>query len=356
MELASRHPEPESVQTALKAVFNWSYRGELESIRDLYARALDRQWSSLRDLDWQQPVPDQAFVVGFRMGVIPIERTRFWRELPDAVRADVSRRTGAFLLSNYLHGEQGALMIASQLVNAVPEIEGKLYAATQTLDEARHVEVFTSYIERLGGIQPLAPSLRSLLDTLISTDDWLFKFVGMQVVIEGIALHSFRDARRETSDPLLCELLTRVSRDEARHTAYGVHYLERIVPTLDARRVAELEDFALESCRALIESNSGRSFRESLREMWVAAGIDPRDVFRGLLREQDEILREVRDSNRDGGPLMGFVMPALRRVGLMSERIDRHFHELLAGAAGPLASVLEEQREFPEDLESWAAA
>ena len=147
----------------------------------------------------------------------------------------MSRRSAAFMLSNFLHGEQGALMVAAQLVNAVPHMDGKFYAATQTLDEARHVEVFAAYIRKLDEVYPIAPGLKQLLDNVLAADDWKKKAVGMQVVAEGLALYSFRDMRNQTEEPLLKKLLTYVSRDEARHTGYGVKYLSAVVPTLSRR-------------------------------------------------------------------------------------------------------------------------
>ena len=114
-------------------------------------------------------------------------------------------------------------MVAAQLVNAVPHTDAKFYAATQTMDEARHVEVFARYIEKLDEIRPIAPSLKGILDQTLQTGDWMKKLVGMQIVVEGLALYAFREMRNLTEEPLLKDLLTYVARDEARHHAYGVH-------------------------------------------------------------------------------------------------------------------------------------
>jgi len=172
---------------------------------------------------------------------------------------ELTRRTAAFRLSQFLHGEQGALMVAAQLVNAVPHTDAKFYAATQTMDEARHVEVFARYIEKLDEIRPIAPSLKGILDQTLATGDWMKKLVGMQIVVEGLALYSFREMRNLSAEPLLRDILTYVARDESRHHAYGVQYIERCVPCLsDAERV-ELEDFALECARSLIDRNAQAS-------------------------------------------------------------------------------------------------
>src|SRR5262245_38184987 len=231
--LPTAHPvQGESVSAALTAIYNWNYDSEIDELRTLYANALDRQWIALRDLDWSSDIDREAFEQTFSIGGMPIQVTRFWQELEPKMRWEISRRSAAFMLSNFLHGEQGALMVAAQLVNAVPHMDGKFYAATQTLDEARHVEVFSAYVKRLDEVHAIAPGLKQLLDNVLAAEDWKLKTVGMQVVTEGIALYSFRDMRNETREPLLKQLLTYVSRDEARHTGYGVKYLQSIVPTL----------------------------------------------------------------------------------------------------------------------------
>src|SRR3990172_9795552 len=194
-------PRGDEVEAALTAVYNWNYDSEIDSLRTLYGNALERQWIALRDLDWSREIDREAFANTFSMGGIPIQETGFWRGLDAKTRWEMSRRTAAFMLSNFLHGEQGALMVAAQLVSAVPHMDGKFYAATQTLDEARHVEVFAAYIRKLDEVHPIAPALKKLLDSVLETEDWMKKAVGMQVVTEGLALFAFRDMRSETREP-----------------------------------------------------------------------------------------------------------------------------------------------------------
>ena len=237
------------VAAALTAIYSWNYEPEIDQLRTLYANALDRQWIALRELDWEAGIDREALTRTFTMGGLPVAETKFWQELPFETRWQVSRTSAAFMLSNFLHGEQGALMVAGQLVNAVPHMDGKLYAATQTLDEARHVEVFAAYIQKLGQVFPITRGLQELLDAIVAAPDWKFKAVGMQVVTEGLALYFFRDMRNQTQEPLLKRLLTYVSRDEARHTGYGIKYLGHVVPTLSPQENRELQDFAFECTR-----------------------------------------------------------------------------------------------------------
>jgi hypothetical protein len=349
------HPiQGDEVASALTSLYNWNYESEIDELRTLYANALERQWIGLRDLDWEQDIDRDAFSRTFSVGGFPIQKTKFWKNLEPGTKWEVSRRTAAFMLSNFLHGEQGALMVAAQLVNAVPHMDGKLYAATQTMDEARHVEVFAAYIRKLDEVHPIAPALKKLLDGVLMADGWLKKAVGMQVVTEGLALYSFRDMRNQTEEPLLKKLLTYVSRDEARHTGYGIKYLSAVVPTLTEAERHELEDFAFESARLLIDSRAGVSMRESVFEVWKQAGLDPMTAFAEIAKERETIAAELQKSGGRLGPMRGFVIPTLKAIGLGSENLIGHFDEMFrANFSGRTESVAQDTWDVPEDLEAW---
>jgi len=353
--LPERHPvQTEGVKTPMEAVYNWNYEPEIDELRTLYANALDRQWIAMKQLDWEQELDREAFSRTFSMGGIPIQETEFWKGLSADTRWEVARRSASFMLSNFLHGEQGALMVAAQLVSAVPHMDGKFYAATQTMDEARHVEGFAAYIRKLGEVQPIAPALKQLLDDVLATDDWMLKAVGMQVVTEGLALYSFRDMRNTTEEPLLKELLTYVSRDEARHTGYGVKYLSAVVPTLSDEKVAEIEDFAFEAARKLVDSRGGMTMRDSVMQLWSEAGIDPKEAFLELAKEREKIASSMRSSGGRRGPVRGFVIPTLRTIGLLSPRIQAAYDEMfLANFQGMIQPISQDVVEFPDDLEAW---
>jgi hypothetical protein len=353
--LPTRHPaRTEGVRAAMEAVYSWSYESEIDQLRTLYANALERQWIGLRDLDWDAPFDRDAFTRSVSLGGFPIQETEFWKSLDPAVRFEISRRSAAWMLSNFLHGEQGALMVASQLVAAVPHMDGKFYAATQTLDEARHVEVFAAYVRKIDEVQPISPSLKRLLDDVLAAESWLEKVVGMQVVTEGLALYSFRDMRNAAEEPLLRTLLTYVSRDEARHTGYGVKYLSFVVPTLSERERARLEDFAFEAARLLVDSRAGTTLRESVLRIWQEVGIDPADVLPRLARERAAMREQLGRSGGRFGPVRGFVIPTLRSVGLFSPRIQGHFESMFEANFGPaMADLSLDPTGLPEDLEAW---
>ncbi|NNL65788.1 MAG: ferritin-like domain-containing protein [Myxococcales bacterium] len=355
--LPVQHPQTDATHAAMDAVYNWNYEPEIDELRTLYANALDRQWIAMRDLDWEQGVDKEKFQQTFSLAGFPIQETRFWKELDPDTRWEVSRRTAAFMLSNFLHGEQGALMVASQLVNAVPHMDGKFYASTQTLDEARHVEVFAAFIKELDHIYPIMPSLKQILDQTLGHEDWLHKAVGMNIVVEGLALFTFRDMRNTTSEPLLKQLLTYVSRDEARHTGFGVKYLSHVLGEVDDRKKAELEDFAYEAARLLIDSRAGTTMRQSALEIWREAGLDPEEAFQRILKERQVVERMIGRQGGISGPVRGFVIPTLRRIGLFSERIEGHFRDMFEANLGKeRAAGLDFDIQFPESLEDWIEA
>ena len=344
--------------TAMQVIYQWNYDAEVDELRRLYVKATEAQWISERDIDWSRDIDLDLFTstpIGFGM---PVDQTSYYKSLPVATRQKVTTLTASFRLSNFLHGEQGALMVAAQLVNAVPHTDAKFYAATQTMDEARHVEVFAKYIEKLDEIRPIAPAVKQVLDATLQTDNWMKKLVGMQIVVEGLALYSFREMRNLTLEPLLKDVLTYVARDEARHHAYGVQYIERCAPLLDPQQREELEDFALEAAQTLIDQRSPQTILSSLLPLWMDAGVDPVELFQCLQREREELLgHDVK--GRRLGPVQGFVIPTLKRCGLFSERVAGRFHEFLQANLGAeiVGKNVEEFMgilpELPSDTARW---
>jgi len=355
--LATTTQEP-NLDTAMKVVYQWNYDPEVEELRRLYVMATEAQWVAERDLDWSRPIDHVKFGTTPLGSGLPIDRTSYWKSLDEETVWELTKRASAFRLSNFLHGEQGALMVAAQLVNAVPHTDAKFYASTQTMDEARHVEVFARYIQKLDEVRPIAPNLKSVLDTTLQTGDWIKKLVGMQIVVEGLALYSFREMRVLTEEPLLKDILTYVARDESRHHAYGVQYVERCVPLLSDAQRAELEDSALEAAQTVVDNRNQQGLFMALLESWQEAGIDVAELFATMQRERDDLARDLPKVRRLG-PVQGFVIPTLRRCGLLSERVAARFHEFLQGNLGSRI-VGEDVHEFlrrvpdlPEDTAAW---
>ncbi len=349
----------DTVDCALKAVYHWNYEPEIDGLRTLYINGLERQWIAVRDLDWEGEIDPALAVANIEdPQQFPFGALDFWTRLPDEKKQNVAVKMNAFMLSQFLHGEQGALLVASQLVNAVPHMDAKFYASTQTLDEARHVEVFARYIQKIDHVYDIDPVLRLILDDTLATDDWHLKLVGMQIVLEGLALASFRNMRRATKEPLLKEILRYVCHDEARHTAYGIKYMEMILPTLSDEKRAELEDFAFEATRRMVDLRSG-GFGQRIMQLFAEEGVDVSEAIGEIVEKRDEVKQLLVAARKaqgfDADPLRGFVLPTLHRLGLYSERIRPKFVQLVEEnmISGFESTAFDGTFSFPDDLEAW---
>jgi hypothetical protein len=180
----------------------------------------------------------------------------------------------------------------------------------------------------------------------------------MQIVVEGLALYSFRDMRNLTQEPLLKDLLTYVARDESRHHDYGVQYIERCVPCLNDAEREELEDFALDAARTLIDNRNQQALLSTVMQIWAEVGIDPAELLDCVYREREELTRDLGKGRRLG-PVQGFVIPTLKRCGLLSERVAAKYHEFLrANLSGNLVGETVEEflqyvPDLPRDTAAW---
>ena len=226
------------------------------------------------------------------------------------------------------------------------------------MDEARHVEVFARYIEKLDEIRPIAPSLKGILDETLETGDWMKKLVGMQIVVEGLALYAFREMRNLTEEPLLKELLTYVARDESRHHAYGVQYIERCVPCLSATPSARSSRTSRSSARAASSTGTRRASSRRCSRSGRRSASTRRRCSRACTTSARRSCATPPRGKRLG-PVQGFVMPTLRRCGLLSERVAAHFHGFLrenfgdALAGEDVEEFMQHLPELPADTVKW---
>jgi len=178
----------------------------------------------------------------------PLYGSEIYSKLTKEEHLVMRRELTSWTLSQFLHGEQGALMAASQLVTSVPDMDSKYYASSQVFDEARHVEVYDRYLHtKVGFAYSISPYLKQLLDLILTDSRWDMKLLGMQIMVEGLALAAFGTTREYTLEPLLKELTHYVMLDEARHVAYGVLSLRDYYRDASEADVKEREDFIYES-------------------------------------------------------------------------------------------------------------
>ena len=310
----------EIFNTPLTGAYNWDYRVADNRIQRLYELGKTLNWNGSLDVHWDQ-TPDwheqtpvkPEFIDEFLAnadwnGYPPFDAFSTERKL------EFFKHDNAWSLSQFLHGEQGALLVASQLASCAPSFNAKLYAASQTFDEARHVEVFNRYLQtKLGLSYPINQGLKSLLDKILTDERWDLKFIGMQIVLEGLALAAFHIAMNDTDDPVLKELLYLVIRDEARHVTFGVNYLEEFVATLSEEEKEDRAQFAYEAC---IVS----------RDRLI-----PTDVYRHFgwdVEETRQVLVERGLNAEFLNMLYARIIPNLARIGLLTEKIRPKFEEM----------------------------
>jgi P-aminobenzoate N-oxygenase AurF len=246
------------------ALFTWDYDQRSDRLINLYAKGKQRQWDADTRLDWSHEV-DPSDPLGMPDELIWIADSELWDRLPERERAVVRRHTAGWMYSQFLHGEQGALVCAAQVVRMVPDIDAKFYASTQVMDEARHVEAYDRYLrEKIGVRYGITESLHGLLDTIIRDGRWDFTYLGMQVLIEGLALASFSIQRDLMTDPLAKAFNAYVLEDEARHVAFGQIALREYYKDLTEAERDEREQFAVEACHVLSERYAGQELWEHL--------------------------------------------------------------------------------------------
>jgi len=217
----------------------------------------------------------------------------------------------AWMLSQFLHGEQGALFAACQVTEAVPWLDAKLYGSTQAVDEGRHVETFHRYLtEKLEKLYEINDNLYVIVDALMSDARWDLKFLGMQIMIEGLALGAFSHLRQHTQEPLLRQLLTYVISDEARHVHYGVLALQKFYETeLTDRERREREDWAFEVSLLLRDRFLAHEYYE---EHWAHA------MSRA---EWDRYMLDSESMALFRSTMFKRIVPNLKRIGLLSDRV-----------------------------------
>ena len=298
-----------AVEDNAEAIFTWNYdKGERAQLDKLYEKAKTSQWNGQTDLDWSIDVDPYKTLAP----ADPLE-VQYFAENPESPMhkfneeewAEVGVESMNWSLSQFMHGEQGALLCTAKIVETVPWIDAKYYAATQVVDEARHVEVFAQYLDqKLGGVKyPCNTHLGLLLDDIINDSRWDMTYLGMQIMVEGLALAAFGFMHQTTEEPLLKKLLRYVMSDEARHVAFGVISLKEVYQELTVAELRDRQEFAFEAALRMRD-------RFMRQEMWERFGIDVKEMVRFTLAMPDELRVFQR-------LLFSKIVPNCKKLGLL---------------------------------------
>jgi len=296
------------------AIFTWDYeKGARPQLNKLYEKAKHAQWNGETDLDWSIEVDQEHFAkllsdmraIQMAEAGITFEGTPFanWGDKEWLAHSMESQN---WSLSQFMHGEQGALICTAKIVETVPWIDAKYYAATQVMDEARHVEVFAKYLDtKLNGHYPINTHLRMLLDDIINDSRWDMTYLGMQIMVEGLALAAFGMAMQTTPDPLLKQLLRYVMSDEARHVAFGVLSLKEFYDGLTDAELLERQEFAFEAAVRMRD-------RFLQQEVWDRLGVNVKDAVKLF-----DVPAEVKNRDPFQQLLFSKIVPNCKKLGLL---------------------------------------
>jgi hypothetical protein len=299
-----------TIDGAFPTTFQWEYENGREALLNLYEKGKNLQWNATRRIDWSQDLdpenpqelPDET---------ISIFGSPVWERMTKAERANLRRHLQAWSNSQFLHGEQGALVCTAKIVQQVPNIDSKFYAATQVIDEARHVETYSRLLhEKFDLAYPITPTLKRLLNDVLSDPRWDMTYLGMQILIEGLALAAFAGIRDLSKNSLSASVNAYVMQDEARHVAFGRLALRDFYPHLTQAERDEREEFAVEACYLMRD-------RFLSEEVWETVGLPVEQCVAYV--ESSQIMREFRSR------LFSRIVPAIKEIGLWGPKIRRAY-------------------------------
>jgi hypothetical protein len=325
--------EPVGMRAAHDAWFDFRYQGDYPEMYELYRRAVQNQWDGDTQLDWSTDVdPRNPEVPVFPIELVPLaglaeHGIRLNRDEQMRFIHDFS----SWLLSQFMHGEQGALYASAQVTESVRWVDGKFYGATQVMDEARHLEVFLRYLEtKLGKLYQVNDNLFTIMDALMRDARWDMKFLGMQIMIEGLALGAFSMMYQSTREPLLKELLRYVIQDEARHVHYGVLALKRHFAELSGPELREREDWTFEVACLMRD----RFLAHEIHDEWFGGRLKRSDWDQVI--SSSPFMQDFRQI------MFKRLVPNLEYIGIFSPRIREHYDRvgLTRYAGGRNASEL----------------
>ena len=293
--------------------FNWEYDDGSDALLELYDKGKKQQWDASTRLDWSLSLnPDNPMEL--KDEAISIYETDTWRRMTDQEKSWLRRNLQANTISQFMHGEQGALIATAKIVATVPDINAKFYAATQVMDEARHVEAYKRLLhEKFELAYPINKALKTLLEQVLTDRRWDMTYLGMQVLIEGLALAAFQSLRDKAGNTLAGAVNAYVMQDESRHVSFGRLALREFYPELSDAERDEREEFVVEALYFMRDR-----FNQS--EVWERLGLPAK-----LL---DEIHYNSKQMHSFRGRLFSRVVPTVKDIGLWGERVRKAFGEM----------------------------
>src|SRR5215472_2428151 len=301
-----------SVPQDFDVTFNWDYDEGRAAMMGLYAKGKEMQWDAATRIDWSQEL-DEDNPEQMPEESLPIHMAPCYLKMSEKEKATVRRNFQAWQLSQFMQGEQGALVCAAKIVTQVPDVDSKFYAATQTIDEARHVEAYRRLLGKFGVAYPMTKPLQDLIDQTLRDSRWDMTYLGMQVVIEGLALAAFGQIRDNAQNQLCAQVNAYVMQDESRHVAFGRLALRDYYPQLTQRERDEREHFLLEASYLMRD-------RFDAVELWQHLGLPIEECAQAMY--ESGFMEKFRNS------LFTRIVPIVRDIGLWGDTIRKGYEEM----------------------------
>ncbi|MEU5035714.1 MULTISPECIES: diiron oxygenase [Streptomyces] len=320
------------------ARFSWDYDDGRERLLALYQKGKDKQWDGNKRIDWSLEV-DPADPLGTPDEALTLYGTPHWAKMTEKDRGELRKHYTSWQFSQFLHGEQGAMVCAARIVESVPDLDAKFYSATQTMDEARHAEIYGRFLhEKIGMLYPVNDNLQGLLGDTLRDSRWDMPYLGMQVLIEGLALAAFGMIRDTTTKPLPKQILAYVMQDEARHVAFGRMALRDYYKQLSDAELREREEFVIEGCYLMRDRLSGVEVLENF-------GIGTQEAKD--LSEHSEYLQLFRKL------LFSRIVPCVKDIGLWGPRLQKAYVDMGVLELGDsnLDLLMSQDEEIAEQLD-----
>jgi para-aminobenzoate N-oxygenase AurF len=317
-KLSDRYPFPAPegsvwrVPQDFDVTFNWDYADGRETMMGLYRKGIEMQWNAETRIDWTQEL-DEENPEQLPEEMLPISGMAEYEKMSAKEKGTVRRHFQGWQISQFMQGEQGALICAAKIVTQVPDVDSKFYASTQVIDEARHVESYKRLLEKFGVAYPMTPPLQELIDQVLRDSRWDMTYLGMQVVIEGLALAAFQQIRDHAQNPLAAAVNAYVMQDESRHVAFGRLALRDFYPQLTQKERDEREEFLLEACYLMRD-------RFDAVEVWKTLGLDPARCAEHMY---DSGFMEMFRSS-----LFTRIVPIVKDIGLWGDTIRNGYETM----------------------------
>src|SRR5437870_8689610 len=293
--------------------FTWEYDENRAGLLQLYSKGKQQQWDAAERIDWSQDLePENPMLMDDR--VIMIYGSDIWNRMTEKERRQVRHHLQASQISQFMHGEQGALIATAKIVQTVPELDAKFYAATQVMDEARHVEAYSRLLhEKFELAYPITQGLKALLEDGLTDSRWDMTYLTMQILIEGLALAAFQRIRDQAQNRLAAAVNAYVMQDEARHVAFGRLALRDFYPQLSDAERAEREEFVVQACYHMRD-------RFNQKELWENLGLPVKEAIEVAMASENMRMFRKR--------LFSRIVPTVKDIGLWGPGVQKAFADM----------------------------